>query len=775
MRLPTSFTRTARTTALSLLAAALLPVLPAVPAAADGDVVVPRTAAAQPGEQTVVATVTQVLRERDTRSPEETITLLRTSAGSTEVSGDVLAEVPSGSVLEVTVAPAADQTVVVLAAEHTDAVPVAPPEQAGATTAPAATAAPATAAPAATATATATVTVTPSDPTRHDVYVVLQAPLGSTPDADTATVRTAVQRAADFWTEQTGGAATLNIAQVVDWNTGADVDCSDFVKVWNAAEARSAFRPAPSTHLLVYTPRSSSCAYGVGTVGSGLHSGGIASVGALDQSLVAHELGHNLSLGHAGDLSCASASDATWTGRWPTGCDADDYGDYADVMGASGDPVGLGSLNVLHLDRLGLLAGTPVVSGTSASRTVVLSALSAGAGPGRALRVDDPRGGSYWLEHRPRTGRDRDSRVAGLTSGVRVLRRSTTWDASTLVLDATPTGRRELDRVLPVGRSFRSASGWITVTVEAVTAATASVTVHLADPTPPAPPVPAPAPPPQDAPPGPPAPAPPAPPAPVAPGPAPVAPAPVPPVDPTPVGPPRPAPVPDPLPVVVPGPPPLAPGTGVPGRPVATSPGDRPRLPARLLLDVPGRSTVGAVLPVRGTVLDAAGAPLAGVEVHLLQRGAGAGSWTRIRTGRTAGDGTVVFTVRATGVASFRLDSTHLDSTRPDSTGTSLASTVDRVQVVAPLVLAALPAAVRPGRALALTGRTTAARGVVVFAEALAGGRVVGRAPLRVGADGSVSGRLVLPRRGTWQVRLARRATPQVAGSTSAPRTVLVR
>lgn len=382
VRLPSSLKDTARAAALSLLAATLLPVLPAGPAVADGDVVVPRTAAAQPGEQTVVATVTQVLREREVRAPEETVTLLRTPQGSTEVAGDVLADVPSGSTLEVTVAPAAGGTVRVLAAEHTDAVPVAPAEPAGPTVAPTTGSA--------TASATPTVTVTPSDPTRHDVYVVLQAPLGSTPDADTATVRTAVQRAADFWTEQTGGAATLNIAQVVDWNTDADVDCSDFVDVWNAAEARSAFRPAPSTHLLVYTPRSSSCAYGVGTVGSGLHSGGVASVRDLDQSLVAHELGHNLSLGHAGDLSCASASDATWTGRWPTGCDADDYGDYADVMGASGDPVGLGSLNVLHLDRLGLLAGTPVVNGSSASRTVVLSALSAGAGPGRALRVNDP-------------------------------------------------------------------------------------------------------------------------------------------------------------------------------------------------------------------------------------------------------------------------------------------------------------------------------------------------------------------------------------------------
>ena len=78
----------------------------------------------------------------------------------------------------------------------------------------------------------------------------------------------------------------------------------------------------------------------------GIGSGGDLYVRDTLPSLLAHELGHNLGLGHSSGEQCAGAVD---TGS----CTVLPYRDYYDVMGASWEHVG--ALDAAQAARLGVL------------------------------------------------------------------------------------------------------------------------------------------------------------------------------------------------------------------------------------------------------------------------------------------------------------------------------------------------------------------------------------------------------------------------------------
>jgi hypothetical protein len=135
-------------------------------------------------------------------------------------------------------------------------------------------------------------------PVNHPVTVVMLQPAGSSQDATTLAQVTAAVNGpvADFWEEQTGGAVRLGtVAPGHDWTTQSARSCNDPFALWQEAATRAGWSPGPGKHLLVYVPSGSpGCAYGLGTVGKGLGSGGMAYVQATALSVIAHEFGHNL-------------------------------------------------------------------------------------------------------------------------------------------------------------------------------------------------------------------------------------------------------------------------------------------------------------------------------------------------------------------------------------------------------------------------------------------------------------------------------------------------
>ena len=123
------------------------------------------------------------------------------------------------------------------------------------------------------------------------------------------------------------------------------------------------------------------------------------------------------------------------------------------------------------------------VTATGPATTVTLAPLASRAGT-RAVRLTDPTGSTYWLELRAAVGRDAWLGAAGnrfgLDSGV-LLHRTGRMSDTALLLDGSPSPAAgwddDLRAALPVGVPVPVAGGAFTVTVDAVTATGATLTV----------------------------------------------------------------------------------------------------------------------------------------------------------------------------------------------------------------------------------------------------------------------------------------------------------
>ena len=264
---------------------------------------------------------------------------------------------------------------------------------------------------------------------------------------------------------------------------------------------------AAGNHLVVVMPeiaQDTSCIYGLATVGGPLSTNNKVLVSGLNQSLLAHELGHNLGLHHSYSLRCTGAQDATRVGVTFPGCVTVAYDDPIDVMGSSGPSFGEGSLNAVHMDTLNVVpTAMRKVYTSTAVTTIRIAPLSATTSANRTLRISVPNAGSYFVEYRYNSGLDTVAYLNYLkpTLGVRVLRDnppSATTSMGSLVLDPTPTSASDYNRVIPVGGTFTSASKTMKIQLisQDATGATMQITNSpVALPPPPAPPTALPGPP----------------------------------------------------------------------------------------------------------------------------------------------------------------------------------------------------------------------------------------------------------------------------------------
>ncbi|MCE9687793.1 NEW3 domain-containing protein [Shewanella sp. AS16] len=216
--------------------------------------------------------------------------------------------------------------------------------------------------------------------------------------------------------------------------------------------------------LVYMLPQNSACGWrGQGTVG-GVPSRAWLN-GELNLLTIGHELGHNLGLKHAKELSCGSGyiSDA---------CIAITYGDVLDIMGKSE-----GHFNAFNKERLGWLSaeqGEIVTADKDGSFLLEpYETSSNGVAKGLKVRrgVDATTGEPLWyyLEYRQPTGFDGFLSGKADTAGVLVHLNDSAEDIeSSQLLDMTPkSALNDLDdAALSVGRSYTDSVAGVTITTE---------------------------------------------------------------------------------------------------------------------------------------------------------------------------------------------------------------------------------------------------------------------------------------------------------------------
>jgi hypothetical protein len=413
------------------------------------------SAATTPRPQQITGTVEKVVIDQahGRGTPDEITTVLRVRGKVVPLTPGSLPDVRSGSTVAATVVPAANGEVRVISAQKV-----------------------------------ATVTEPGTATVARTVYIALVSPAGYGRDPIQNTVGPAamVARASSYWGSQTGGQVTFDTVKVLPWYQSAH-GCSDIWGIWNEALARMPEAVGTNTHLIVVSPpaayQKSGCPYGVGTIGEIEGSGDVVLVSDQNQSLYAHELGHNLGLYHSNSLRCNGAQDMPMVGLGFPGCQARAYDDLFDVMGYSGATYGEGSLNAVHLDGMGLLPGAVrTIGADSGVTTARIAPLSTGAAD-RTLKITDPGGASYFVEYRTDSGLDSVAARNPWTPawGVRVLRDDPQVppSAGSYELDASPTSLSSSDynRSIPPGGTFTAASRKLTIRVAAQDATGATLTI----------------------------------------------------------------------------------------------------------------------------------------------------------------------------------------------------------------------------------------------------------------------------------------------------------
>lgn len=335
------------------------------------------------------------------------------------------------------------------------------------------------------ATAAAATTTTPI---AHTVTLVMARTGGAAADTMTAaTLRTRMTEAAAYWKAQSRGRVTYAIAKT--WTNAATGDwlttraaCTDHFGLWSEVAGKVGFTGGDRNHLVVYvTGKATGCSAGLGTVGSGLSSGGYLYVQGNLTGLIAHELGHNMSLGHSNGLQCNGVADGVKGTTWSNGCQVQGYRDYYDVMGISW--ANLGTLSSFHARRLGVIPSAQL-STVSSPSWVTLAPVASTSGVVSA-QVKDPAGPLYTVEYRPATGADAwlAGNTRGLRPGVLVRRQDPGSPTQTLLLDGSPSASgswgSDWDEPLSAGRTFVSGSGRLQVQVTSVTSSAALLQVGV--------------------------------------------------------------------------------------------------------------------------------------------------------------------------------------------------------------------------------------------------------------------------------------------------------
>ena len=271
----------------------------------------------------------------------------------------------------------------------------------------------------------------------------------------------------------TGAWVTMNMAKpsTCAWSTiGSNAETAALAAGYNAS----------NYNFVVYLfPNLSSCGWaGLAYVGFP-HKAWINGTGAFATQIVAHEMGHNFGLLHAGSLNCGAVS-------MGGSCGVAEYGDPFDTMGNSHAM----HFNAQQKTLLNWIPASSVKTHTSGSVNYTLDPLESPSGSVYAIKIPTASANrTYWLEFRQPIGFDSPSNPAAnfswANNGAQIRVASPfEWSSGsddTELVDMTPATSGSFgDAALVVGQSYLDSTYGINIIVTGASASALTVSVTTA-------------------------------------------------------------------------------------------------------------------------------------------------------------------------------------------------------------------------------------------------------------------------------------------------------
>jgi hypothetical protein len=280
---------------------------------------------------------------------------------------------------------------------------------------------------------------------------------------------------ANYYSEVSYGQQLFNVTVTPTWvtmNMASPSSC-DWTTIGSNADAAAlaAGYNVSNYGFVVYLfPTLGSCGWS-GLAYVGYHRAWINGPGAFSTLVVAHEMGHNFGLLHAGSLGCGSSVIGG-------SCGVAEYGDPWDTMGNQRAM----HFNARQKQLLGFISAGTVKTHSSGSASYTLTPIEQGGGATYAVKIPtSSTQRTYWLEFRQGIGFD--ASLASYPNNGAQVRVSSPFEWSsgsddTEILDMTPgSGSGFLDSALVVGQTYSDGTYGISITVNSASASALNVSV----------------------------------------------------------------------------------------------------------------------------------------------------------------------------------------------------------------------------------------------------------------------------------------------------------